>query len=142
MLGNNLEFMKVFKPEIYYVKEFEHWIIILREGQVTLGSCIIVLKREILSFGNMTRSEAIELPAVISWYEKKCISIFCAVKFNYITAMMKDNFAHFHAFPRYAEPVFRYGLEWVDERWPRVIQFKPTTINDDILQLIVTEMRE
>jgi len=142
MTSENLEFMKVFKPETNWVKKFEYWIVLIREGQVTLGDCIIALKREMPSFGNMTSYEATELPTVISWYEEKCKSLFGAVKFNYITAMMRDNFAHFHAFPRYSESVLRYGLEWIDERWPRVVQFDPNTTNEDVLQLIVREMRD
>lgn len=40
----NLEFMKKFKPETSCIKEFEHWIICIREIQTNLGVAVILLK--------------------------------------------------------------------------------------------------
>jgi len=141
-MDNNLEFMEAFKPKTNWVKEFEHWIIVIREDQVTLGDCIISLKRCLGSLGDMSIEEATEFPKVIQWYEERCVDLFGAVKFNYIAAMMRDNFAHLHAFPRYNSPISKYELEWLDERWPRVIQFEPRSTSEDVLQLIISEMRE
>lgn len=141
-MKNNFDFMKAFNPEANLVKEFEYWVILLREGQNTLGDCLFVLKREIETFGEMTPSESAELAFAIRWYEEKCKLLFGAVKFNYIAAMMRDNFAHFHAFPRYSNVVTRYDLEWVDTRWPRVIQFEPCSHSREVLDMIRDELRD
>ena len=138
---SNYEFMNVFNPEKNLIKEFEHWVILVREGQVTLGDCLVILKREIQSFGEMTQAEGAELGEVLNWYENRCRDLYGALKFNYITAMMRDNFVHFHAFPRYATAVNKYGVEWVDEKWPRVIQFGPSQCAPEVASLIAAEMK-
>ena len=138
----NYVFMDVFNPEKNLIKEFDHWVILVREGQVTLGDCLVILKREIQSFGEMTRSESAELGEVLQWYEKRCRDLYGALKFNYITAMMRDNFVHFHAFPRYSTVVNRYGIDWVDEKWPRVIQFGPSQCDSAVCLEIAADMKD
>lgn len=137
---SKLKFMEAFNPNESTIREFDYWIVLIRKDQVTLGDCIFALKREIPSFGEMTYAESAELRTVLKWYEEKCKILYGAVKFNYIAAMMRDNFVHFHAFPRYAATVERYGLIWNDERWPRVIQFEQKEVNKDILQMIISDM--
>ena len=136
------EFFSVFKPQDTLIKEFEHWVILLRSEQITLGDCIFVLKRNIPSFGDMTKEEGAEVAEAIQWYEKRCTELFGAVKFNYIAAMMRDNFVHFHAFPRYSASVDLFDRTWEDERWPRVIQFSPTPIVDGNLHQLVNYLKE
>lgn len=137
-----MEFMKKFKPEKNTIKEFNHWIVLLREKQVTLGSVIIVLKRDIPSLAQLTKEEAAEFPEVVSWFEKLCIDLYGASKFNYVAAMMKDNFVHYHAFPRYSNVFTRYGIEWKDQNWPKVIEFLEVKYDDSILCEILKDMRD
>lgn len=136
----NYNFMSAFHPNNTCIKEFNYWMILLREGQVTLGDCIIVLKREITTFGEMTMDESAEISSVLKWYEEKCRNVFGAEKFNYIAAMMRDNFVHFHAFPRYPNMVTRYGINWKDERWPRVIQFGESQCDASVYQMIIDDL--
>ncbi|MCI8641540.1 MAG: hypothetical protein HFJ59_06730 [Clostridia bacterium] len=42
---SNLEFMKKFRPEELCVKEFEHWIVCVRQKQTTLGGSHFTKKR-------------------------------------------------------------------------------------------------
>lgn len=139
---NNYSFMDVFHPNSTLIKEFDYWLVLLREGQVTLGDCLIVLKREVPSFGDMTEHESEELSKVLRWYENKCKSVFGAIKFNYIAAMMRDNFVHFHTFPRYNKTVEKYGIEWKDERWPRVIQFGESQCDSTVFQSIMNDLAD
>lgn len=137
-----MNFMSKFKPMENKIKEFEYWIVVIREKQVTLGSCVILLKRQVHSLSEMTDSEAKEFPKVIQWYERTCKHCFGAEKFNYVVAMMKDNFVHYHAFPRYSIPIEKYGITWIDEDWPKVINFKQVKIESDILKNIIRNMEE
>ena len=138
----NYEFMEAFHPNKTLIKEFEYWVVLLREGQVTLGDCLIVLKRDTPFFGDMTESESKELSSVLKWYEEKCRIVFGAIKFNYIAAMMRDNFVHFHAFPRYNDTVKKYGIEWKDEKWPRVIQFGESQCDSTIYAMIIKDLSD
>lgn len=112
---NDLDFMSKFKPETRCIKEFEYWIICIRSKHTTLGSSVILLKREISSVANMTPEESVEFPEVIKWYEEVCMKRFGAVKFNYMMMMMKDPFVHYHAFPRYDKEVNLFDIIWSDK---------------------------
>jgi diadenosine tetraphosphate (Ap4A) HIT family hydrolase len=90
----------------------------------------------------MNSEESAELSCVMKWYEEKCRLLFGAEKFNYVAAMMRDNFVHFHAFPRYSKPVSRYGIEWKDDRWPRLLQFGPSVCEPKYYQLIKEDLKE
>lgn len=137
-----MDYMKKFKPEKNVIKEFDYWIVLLREKQVTLGATVIVLKREIQSLSQLSTDEAAEFPKVVEWFEELNTKLFGAEKFNYVAAMMKDNFVHYHAFPRYSHIFYKYGIEWKDASWPRVIEFIDVKYENDILEKIKKEMRE
>lgn len=121
---NNVEFMSKFKPETRCIKEFKHWIVCVRGKQATIGDAVILLKRETTSVANMLPEEGAEFPKVIKWYEDICTKKLGAVKFNYIIMMMKDNFVHYHAFPRYDKDIKLFNMEWKDIDWPGAINFK------------------
>ena len=127
----NLEFMSKFKPETRCIKEFKYWIICVKAKARTLGDAVILLKRETTSVANMTQEEAAEFPEVIRWYEETCNKKFGALKFNYLMMMMKDNFVHYHAFPRYDKEVEKFNSVWKDEDWPGSINFKEGIILED-----------
>lgn len=112
---DNLEFMSKFKPDTRCIKEFEYWIVCIRGKQTTLGSVVILLKRETPSVGDILPKESAEFPKIVKWYEELCIKKFGAIKFNYIIMMMHDPFVHYHAFPRYDKKIHLFGLEWEDK---------------------------
>ena len=136
---NNLEFMSKFKPDTMCIKEFKYWIVCVRGKQTTLGDAVILLKREISSVGDMNKEEGAEFPEVIKWYEDTCINKFGAVKFNYAIMMMKDNFVHYHAFPRYDKDIKMFNMNWHDNDWPRAIDFREGIILEDDKLLEIKE---
>lgn len=137
----NYEFMKKFKPENNTIKEFKYWIVVIREKQITLGSMIIILKREVPSVADMLPEEAAEFPEIVKWFENLTKELYGAEKFNYVIAMMKDSFVHYHAIPRYSKVIHKYGLEWQDSCWPGLIQFKPVKFDDAVIDQIKEDMR-
>ena len=136
------EFMSKFNPEKNCVKEFKYWIVCIRVKQVTLGDAIILLKRETSSMADMTTEESAEFAKVIAWYEEKCKKMFKAIKFNYVVAMMKDNFVHYHAFPRYNETFVWNDMEWKDQDWPRLIQFRDVEISEKVLDKVYNALKD
>lgn len=134
---NNLEFMEKFKPKTRCIKEFEHWIVCIRAKQVTLGDAVILLKRQAESVGDILEEEIKEFPIIIKWYEEVCIKKFGAIKFNYMVLMMKDNFVHYHAFPRYDKNLDLFGIEWIDKDYPAKVNLKETKeLSEEKLQEI------
>ena len=54
-MKSDSNFMEAFNPDVNLVKEFQYWLILLREGQNTLGDCIFVLKLD-MNFDYLFRS--------------------------------------------------------------------------------------
>ena len=140
---NKLDFMNKFEPKTKCIKEFDYWIVCVRKRARTLGDAVILLKREIPSISNMNREEAEEYPKVIKWYEKTCHDKFGADKFNYYMLMMKDNYVHYHAFPRYKRDIEKFDIIWKDEDYPSGINISQAKeLNDDILENMVKYMQQ
>lgn len=136
------EIWERFKLETTLIREFKLWLVAARPKQVTLGSCLILLKRAAISPGELTSDEAVELVDVLSWYEARIKRVFNCDRFNYVMAMMKDPYVHLHAFPRYAQVVNALGTEWTDTDWPQVIQFRDVQTSDLVLQKICAAIKE
>lgn len=137
-----MEFMAKFKPNELMIKELKHWVVVIRQKQITLGSAVILLKREVESIGGMTSEESAEFKDAIRWYEGRCKELFKPVKFNYYAAMMKDNYVHYHAFPRYSEKELYNNSEWIDDFWPKPITLVSKEVDDDLVNKLVQDFRE
>lgn len=115
--------MEKFKVSELGVLEYEHWILAVRGKQVTIGSCVILLKRECSRISELTDAELIEFRSVTEEWEGVVSEIFVPDKYNYIAAMMKDPFVHFHAIPRYRDSRTFMGTSFNDDSWPGLISF-------------------
>ena len=133
---------KKFQPESRTLRTFEHWLVVQRTRQVTLGSCVFLPKREIAGLPDASSEELQELSVVAAWFESKTIELFRAEKFNYVAAMMKDPYLHFHAFPRYSGPREAFGRSWADTSWPKVVQFEDLATEDDLGEAMVLAMQD
>ena len=136
-----MTFYDKFKPAEYTIKDFKNWVIVVRPKQITLGDAVIILKNQAPSIGDASGDDLAELPVVISWYESRCKSLFGAEKFNYIAAMMKDNFVHFHAIPRYSEEKDFAGIKWTDEFWPKPVSLVDAKTTQETLDAILAAFR-
>lgn len=132
-----MTFYDKFKPDEYTIKDFENWIIVVRPKQITLGDAVIILKNQVPSIGDAAGKDMAELPDVVSWYEGRCKELFGAEKFNYIAAMMKDNFVHFHAIPRYSEEKEFAGIKWKDDFWPKPVSLVDAKTEKETLDAIL-----
>ncbi len=101
------------------VKGYEHWVVMIRPAQVTLGCAIIAAKSQCTSFGDLSPEEAAELPLVMGDYERAVRRMAPAQKFNYLALMMSDPNPHFHAIPRYAHDVTVQGVVFTDAAFPK-----------------------
>ncbi len=136
----NLEFARRFnKPELL-LKEFNHWVVILREGVVTLGSSIIILKSGKPFLKDVSNEEMSEFSEVCKWFEEKTKELYGAVKWNYLALMMKDEFVHFHAIPRYDKEINLYNRVWKDEDFPLPTKLNKIEVENNILMEIKEDM--
>ncbi len=101
------------------IREYEHWVVLLRPAQVTLGSVIIAAKSDVRSFGALGAEEMAEWPGIVRAFESATGESFGPEKFNYLALMMVDPNPHFHGIPRYRGPVDFQGQSFTDEKFPK-----------------------
>lgn len=100
------------------IREYEHWVVLLRPAQVTLGSLILAAKGEATAFGKLLPGAHAELATVTKEIEASLLAGIGYEKINYLMLMMVDPHVHFHVLPRYSEPKSFAGLDLRDAGWP------------------------
>jgi diadenosine tetraphosphate (Ap4A) HIT family hydrolase len=104
------------------VREYEHWLVLLREPQPTLGSLILCAKSEATEFSALPMEAHTEMGTVVREIERALQSAITYDRINYLMLMMVDPNVHFHVIPRYAEPRSACGLTIPDPGWPALPQ--------------------
>lgn len=100
------------------VKDYDHWCVLLRQQQVTLGSLVLCAKSDVVAFGSLPAGAHAELATVTADIERHLHRTFAYDKINYLMLMMVDPHVHFHVLPRYASPRSFDGMETIDTSWP------------------------
>ena len=100
------------------IRELEHWVILLRPAQVTLGSLVLAATSDATAYGSLPREAFAEQADAIAMIER-ALAAFCQYeRINYLMLMMVDPNVHFHVIPRYPEPRSWSGVEFPDSGWP------------------------
>lgn len=100
------------------LREYEHWLLLLRPAQVTAGSMILAAKNNATAFGDLPAAAFTEQRTVIRDVEQILRSSIKPDKINYLMLMMVDPHVHFHIFPRYQGNRSIVGLVLADHGWP------------------------
>ena len=56
--------------------------------------------------------------------------------------MMKDNFVHFHAFPRYSKEIEMFGEVWTDVDWPRPVTPGGVVPSEEVVNKLLAIFRD
>ena len=100
------------------LREYEHWVVLLRPAQVTLGSLVLAAKSNATAYSALPPEAFAEQGKVVAHIEQALRS-FCAFeKINYLMLMMVDREVHFHVIPRYSGTREFEGLAFSDHGWP------------------------
>lgn len=102
------------------LKEFEHWIVLLRPAQVTLGSLVLAAKSNATAYADLPRDAFAEQADAVRTIEEALASFTKFERLNYLMLMMVDPHVHFHVIPRYSEPRKWEDVEFADVGWPGV----------------------
>ena len=98
--------------------EFEHWFVLLRPAQVTLGSLVLAARSDTTAYHQLPREAFAEQADAIAAIEA-ALKDFCGYeRINYLMLMMVDPNVHFHVIPRYSGSREWNGIEFPDEGWP------------------------
>src|SRR6185369_17304692 len=96
------------------VREFEHWVVLVRPDQVTLGSLVLAAKSDVTAYGALPPEAFTEQGEIVPAIERALQAFVRYEKINYLMLMMVDPNPHFHVLPRYSETRHWGGLEFPD----------------------------
>jgi diadenosine tetraphosphate (Ap4A) HIT family hydrolase len=123
------------------IREFEHWLVLLRPAQVTLGSLILAAKSEARAFGALPREVFAEQADVIEAIETALTRFTRYERINYLMLMMVDPNVHFHVIPRYSQMHRWNGVEFADAGWPGPPRLDSAIkLDPEQLGMLVTEV--
>lgn len=101
------------------LREFDHWAVLLRPAQVTLGSMVLAAKSDATAFGDLSVEAFAELKQATAEIESALTRFVAYQKINYLMLMMVDPHVHFHVIPRYDGAREWQGQAFPDEGWPK-----------------------
>ena len=100
------------------LKEFSHWVVLLRPAQVTLGSLVLAAKGGAKAYSELPRDAFAEQAEVVTAIERALARFVSYERLNYLMLMMVDPHVHFHVIPRYSTPRAWSGIAFADAGWP------------------------
>ncbi len=100
------------------ISEYDHWLVLLRPQQATLGALILACRENVESFAEISPEASFELVRVVRDIEDTLADRFEFDKINYLMLMMIDPHVHFHVLPRYQHAPDYAGTTFPDPGWP------------------------
>src|SRR3954470_3804570 len=98
--------------------ELDHWAILLRREQATLGSLVLAATSDATRYSGLPPEAFAEQGEAVRRIENALAAFVAFEKINYVMLMMVDPNPHFHVIPRYSEPRTWNGIEFADAGWP------------------------
>jgi diadenosine tetraphosphate (Ap4A) HIT family hydrolase len=106
------------------IREFEHWAVLVRPAQVTLGSLVLAAKSDATAYSDLPDAAFAEQAVAVRAIES-ALREFCDYeRINYLMLMMVDREVHFHVIPRYSAAREWEELAFPDAGWPGPPQLK------------------
>ena len=102
------------------IKEYNHWVVLLRPKQATLGALVLACREDATSFSQISTEAFEEQQRVVQDIEAGLKRFQNFDKINYLMLMMVDKEVHYHVLPRYASPREFENETFEDPGWPAV----------------------
>ncbi len=100
------------------LREFDHWVVLVRPAQVTLGSLVLAAKSDATAWSDLPDEAFAEQAQAIRAVECALGSFSRYERINYLMLMMVDPHVHFHVVPRYSGRRCWNGIDFPDAGWP------------------------
>ncbi len=100
------------------IQEYEHWVVLLRPQQATLGALVLICKEDAVALPSVSAEAFAELKTITTVIESSLKECFNYDKINYLMLMMVDPDVHFHILPRYADLQIWQNAKFTDPGWP------------------------
>jgi diadenosine tetraphosphate (Ap4A) HIT family hydrolase len=102
------------------VAEYDHWVVLLRPAQPTLGSLVLAAKSDATAFADLEPAAYADLANVSRDIETALRAAVDHTKLNYLMLMMVDPHVHAHVIPRYEGSRSFEGRAFQDAGWPKL----------------------
>ena len=112
------------------LREYEHWLVLLRPQQPTLSSLVLAAKSDKTAFAELEPEAFAELRNVIGDIERVLGEAVRYERINYLMLMMVDPHVHFHVIPRYEGKREAEEISVSDAGWPKVPDLGSATALD------------
>ncbi|QJE74781.1 HIT family protein [Aerophototrophica crusticola] len=124
------------------VAETEHWCVLVRPQQPTLGSLVLACKQPAAAFGQVDPAGFAGLQPVVAAAESALADLVGYQKINYLMLMMVDPDVHFHVIPRYEGSRTFEGVEFRDAGWPGQPALSPAVaLADPVRDALVAALK-
>jgi diadenosine tetraphosphate (Ap4A) HIT family hydrolase len=100
------------------LRELDHWLILLRPAQVTLGSLVLAAKSDVTAYSELPRAAFTEQADAVALIERGLRGFCDYERISYLMLMMVDPNVHFHVVPRYSGMRQWSEVEFPDSGWP------------------------
>lgn len=100
------------------VASYDHWAVLLRPQQVTVGAMVLVCTDPVTRFSALSASAFADLQQAVTGIERTLAHTLHPDKINYLMLMMVDPDVHFHVLPRYEATREFAGQAFSDSAWP------------------------
>lgn len=100
------------------IAEYDHWVVLLRPAQPTLGALVLAAKSDATAFGDLPPQAHAELAVVTRAIETALTRAVGYARINYLMLMMVDPHVHFHVLPRYEGERSGGDVTVADAGWP------------------------
>jgi diadenosine tetraphosphate (Ap4A) HIT family hydrolase len=125
------------------VAEYEHWVVLLRPEQPTLGSLVLAARSEATAFSELGPEAFAELHLAIGDIEARLADAVGYARINYLMLMMVDPNVHFHVVPRYEGERSAHGVTVADAGWPKAPALgEATALAPDQIEALTGWLRE
>lgn len=124
------------------VTELDHWVVLMRPQQVTLGALVLAAKSDTTSFATLPAEAYAELAIATSAIERALRAFRNYDRINYLMLMMVDPNVHFHVLPRYQDPQSFADKVFADSGWPGPPDLKSAPqLSPELSDAILAELK-
>jgi diadenosine tetraphosphate (Ap4A) HIT family hydrolase len=102
------------------VADYQHWVVLLRPAQPTLGALVLAAKSDATAFPELPQEAFAELWDVTADIEATLQQVVTFERINYLMLMMVDPHVHYHVIPRYSGARKVDNIEIADAGWPKM----------------------
>ena len=113
------------------LREYAHWLVLLRPAQVTAGSLILAARSDATAYGALPPAAFAEQAVAVAEIEMTLRQAVDYERINYLMMMMVDPHVHFHVIPRYTGSRNFAGMEIEDHGWPGPPDLKSAVALDE-----------